>query len=87
MYEILEEKVSNRGRRPTPRYDSGFIYANRALYVIGGNTLTENVSNKNYKYSLKDKKWTEIAEANVATRKPTVCVFRDRYLVKLGGIN
>ena len=37
MYEILEEKVSNKGRRPNAKRNCGFIYANNALYVIGGN--------------------------------------------------
>lgn len=37
MYEILEEKVSNRGRRPDAKRNSGFLWVNNALYVIGGN--------------------------------------------------
>lgn len=87
MYEITEEKVSNKGRRPEPKYDSGFLYANKALYVIGGNNATESCSKKNYKFSLREKKWKEIAESNVALRKPTVCTFRDRFIMKIGGIN
>ena len=76
MYEILEEKVSNKGRRPDPKRNSSFIYANNALYVIGGNNDNEPCSQKNYKYSLKDKKWSEIADSNIALRKPTVCTFK-----------
>lgn len=87
MYEILEEKVSNKGRRPDPKRNCGFIYANNSLYVIAGNNDNEPCSQKNYRYSLKDKKWYEIADSNIALRKPTVCVFRDRYIMKIGGLN
>lgn len=54
---------------------------------MGGNTAFQNCSNKNYKYNIKDKKWSEIADSNVALRKPTLCLFNDRYIFKIGGLN
>lgn len=57
MYEITNEKVSNKGKLPNPKINSAFVYCNKALYVIGGNGLDEPCSGKNYTYNLKDKKW------------------------------
>lgn len=87
MYEITPEKVSNKGRLPNPKINSAFIYCNKNLYIICGNGLDEPCTIKNYCYSFRDKKWKEIADANIAVRKPTVCTFRDRYIVKFGGLN
>lgn len=87
MYEITPEKVSNKGRMPNAKLNCSFIYCNKKLYVMGGHDVNEPCSTKNYCYSLRDKKWKEIADANVGLRKPTLCTFRDRYIVKLGGIN
>ena len=87
MYEITGEKVSKRGRLISPKLNCSFIYCNKHLYVMGGNGLNEPCSLKNYCYSFRDKKWKEIADANLAVRKPTLCAFRDRYIVKLGGLN
>lgn len=63
------------------------MHCNKAIYVIGGNNDHEKCSNRNFKYSLRDKKWHEISNSNVALRKPTVCSFRDRYIFKIGGLN
>lgn len=87
MYEITPEKVSNRGRLPEPKRNSAIVYCNKSIYVIGGNGEKEKCSAKNLKYSLKDKKWKPISDSNVALTKPTVCSFRDRYILKIGGLN
>lgn len=87
FYEISESKASNRGPLPVPRKDSALIYLNNYIYMIGGQGEGEKCSRKNYRYSLKEKKWTQICESNVALRKPTVCSMNNRYICKLGGLN
>lgn len=87
LYEISAEKVSNRGRVPDPKRNSSIIYCNKALYVVGGNGDGEKCSARNFKFTLKDKKWKEVSDANVALRKPTLCAYKDRYILKIGGIN
>lgn len=87
IYEITTEKASNRGRVPEPKRNAAIVYCNKAIYIIGGNNDHEKCSNRNFKYSLRDKKWHEISSSNVALRKPTVCSFRDRYIFKIGGLN
>lgn len=89
LYEIdvCQNKVSNRGPIPSPMRDSVFIYCNKFLYVIGGSNDKQNCSTHGFKYSIRDKKWIEIAEANIGLKKPTVCTFKDRYIIKLGGLN
>lgn len=67
--------------------DSAFIYCNKFLYVLGGFNDKEKCSTRGFKYSIRDKKWIEIAESNIGLRKPTVCTFKDRYIIKLGGLN
>lgn len=87
MYQITSEKASNRGRIPEPKKNSGFTYCNKCIYVIGGNGQKEKCSTKNFKYSLREKKWIQIADSNVPLRKPTICSYKDRYIFKIGGIN
>ena len=60
---------------------------NGYLYVVGGYGEGEKCSKKNYRYSLKEKKWSNIAESNVALKRPTLCTLSNRYLLKIGGLN
>ena len=87
LYEITESKASNRGPIPAPKRDSAMLYLNGSIYLIGGQGEGEKCSKKNYKYSIKDKKWQTICESNVALRKATVCTVSGRYICKLGGLN
>lgn len=87
MYEFTEEKISKRGQLPQAKRDFGMIYLKDCIYVIGGCNVNEPCSKKNYRYLIKQKKWQTIAESNYALRKPTICVYGDRYIFKCGGIN
>ena len=87
LYEITESKASNRGPIPAPKRDSSLISLNNNIYVIGGQGDGEKCSRKNFRYDIKTKKWVNIAESNVALRKPTICIVANRYICKIGGLN
>lgn len=87
LYEITDSKASNRGPLLAPKRDSALLPLNGYLYLLGGQGEGEKCSRKNYRYSLKGKKWEQLAESNVALRKPTVCAVSGRYICKLGGLN
>lgn len=87
FYEIGDAKASNRGPLPAVRRDAALLYMAGYIYLIGGKGEGEKCTTKNYRYSIRDKKWTQLAESNVALRKPTVCALNGRYICKLGGLN
>jgi hypothetical protein len=60
---------------------------NGYIYLIGGKGDGEKCTKKNYRYSIKEKKWVQISESNVPLRKATVCSLNNRYICKLGGLN
>jgi N-acetylneuraminic acid mutarotase len=72
---------------PAGKRDAALLYMAGYIYLIGGRGEGERCSKKNYRYSIKEKKWTQLAESNVALRKPTVCALNGRYICKLGGLN
>ena len=55
-----------------------------SIYVIGGRGPNEPCSKKNFRYKIKEKRWEEIAESNYPLRKPTVCVFHNKFIFKIG---
>lgn len=87
LYEITEAKASNRGPLPSPLRDTSIIAMGGYVYLLGGRGEGEKVSRKAYRYSIRDKKWSQLAESNVGVRKATVCTVSGRYLCKLGGLN
>ena len=57
LYEITDVKASNRGPQLSAKRDSSLLYLNGYIYVIGGQGEGETCSRKNFRYSLKSKKW------------------------------
>lgn len=87
FYEIGEAKASNRGPLPAARREAALLWLNGFIYLLGGRGEGEKCSRKNYRYSLREKRWSQVAESNVALRKATVCALGSRYICKLGGLN
>jgi N-acetylneuraminic acid mutarotase len=67
--------------------DSSLLYLNGYIYLLGGRGDNEKCSKKGYRYSIKNKKWSQICDSNVGLRSPTLCSVNNRYICKIGGLN
>lgn len=87
LYQISDVKASNRGPLLAPKRDASLLYMNDCIYLVGGRGEGEKCSKKNYKYSIKSKKWIQLSDSNIALRKATICSVGNRYICKIGGLN
>jgi len=85
---ITQGTFSEKAKMHYPKSGHGVVYiGNGSIYSIAGflHQKDQGYTAKCERYSIKDDKWTEIADCLYPASHPGVCAFDNKYIYKFGG--
>ncbi len=87
QYKFSEGNIKKRVSIPSPRKRHGMIFLNNFIYLIGGTNSTSKTLKTVDKYNVRKKQWSSAGSLHVGVVNPTVCTFRNRYILSCCGMN
>ena len=87
QYKFDENRAKKRAALPTPRKSHSMVFLNNFVYLIGGANSDSKALRSVDKYNVRKKVWTSANSLHVGVTSPTVCAFRNRYILSCCGVN
>lgn len=86
QYNPLEQNLVMVAEMSVPRSSHGICYCNNAIYVVGGFTDNQKMTNTCERYNILTKKCELLTGMNNSASSICCCSFNNKFIFKFGGI-